>query len=403
MSSPGTVTLNLDSLETARVRTFGGADTVTVGDLTGTDLGLVAFDDQNLTDVADPDALAVDGTPGADRVTASSPRPGTLRLSGLAAVVELSGADAGGRVDVRGLAGADALTTGVGVTGVGTIGFDGGDQVDAASYTGTPIGDGLAALSVGGPVSVTALSSARLEAFGVEDVVLAGLGGTDFVRAVTNAASRARLTLDGGDDDDLVSGGNGIETLLGGGGSDRVDGNAGADRVELGSGDDLLVSDAGDGGDSLDGGAGADRLEVNGSAAPDSLRVLRKGSRPVVAFDTGSTDLAAIEGVTLRAAGGADTIGVGDLTQTGIEQVDADLGADDGAADTVAVEGTPLRDRIAVTRDGKDAVLVAGLAARTRITGPEPALDTLRIDPRGGDDVRVAPDVAELIRTLLGS
>ena len=41
--------------------------------------------------------------------------------------------------------------------------------------------------------------------------------------------------------------------------------------------------------------------------------------------------------------------------------------------DTVAVEGTPLRDRIAVTRDGKDAVLVAGLAARTRITGSEPA------------------------------
>ena len=70
--------------------------------------------------------------------------------------------------------------------------------------------------------------------------------------------------------------------------------------------------------------------------------------------------------------------------------------------DSVAVEGTPLRDRIAVTRDGKDAVLVAGLAARTRITGSEAALDTLRIDPRGGDDVRVAPDVAELIRVLLG-
>ena len=184
--------MNLESLETARVRTFGGDDAATVGDLTRTDLDLVAFDDKNLTDVADPDALVVDGTPGPDRVTASSPQPGTLRLSGLAAVVELSNADAGGRVDVNLLAGADSLTTGVGVTGAGTIGFDGGDQVDSASYTGTPIGDGIAALSVGGPVSATALDSARLEALGVEDVVLAGLGGTDFVRAVTNAASRAR-------------------------------------------------------------------------------------------------------------------------------------------------------------------------------------------------------------------
>ena len=102
----------------------------------------MAFDDKNLTDVADPDALVVDGTPGPDRVTASSPQPGTLRLSGLAAVVELSNADAGGRVDVNVLAGADSLTTGVGVTGAGTIGFDGGDQVDSASYTARPSATG---------------------------------------------------------------------------------------------------------------------------------------------------------------------------------------------------------------------------------------------------------------------
>ena len=81
----GNFTMDLDSLETARVRTFGGEDSATVGDLTGTELELVAFDDKNLTDAADPDALVVDGTPGPDRVTASSPQPGTLRLSGLAA------------------------------------------------------------------------------------------------------------------------------------------------------------------------------------------------------------------------------------------------------------------------------------------------------------------------------
>ena len=151
-----------------------------------------------------------------------------------------------------------------------------------------------------------------------------------------------------------------------------MDGNAGADQVDLGGGDDVFVSDPGDAGDSIEGGAGEDRLEVNGSAAPDDLRVVRKGARPVLAFNAVSTDFSALEQVAIRAAGGADTVAVGDLTLTGVKQVDADLGADDAATDSVAVEGTPLRDRIAVTRDGKDAVLVAGLAARTRITGSEP-------------------------------
>ena len=397
----GNVTMDLDSLESARVRTFGGDDAATVGDLTGTTLDHLAFDDKNLTDAADPDTLLVDGTPGPDRITASSPQPGTLRLSGLSAVVELANADAGGRVDVRGLAGADELTTGVGVTGA-DIGFDGGNDVDSASYTGTPAGDGIAALSVGGPVSATAPNSARLEALGVEDVVLAGLGGTDFVRAVTNAASRAKLTLDGGDDDDLVNGGNGIETLLGGAGNDVVDGNAGADRADLGGGDDIFQSDPGDAGDSIEGGAGEDRLEVDGTAAADDVRVLRKLARAVLVLGAVSTDFAGLERVAIRSAGGADSVVVGDLTQTGVLQIDADLGADDAGADTVAIEGTPRRDRIAVTRDGKDAVLVDGLSARTRITGSEPALDTLRIDPRGGDFVTVAPDVQELIRTLVG-
>ena len=170
--------------------------------------------------------------------------------------------------------------------------------------------------------------------------------------------------------------------------------------MDLGSGDDVFVSDPGDAGDSIDGRAGEDRLEVNGSAAPTTFACCARARPAVLVFDAGSTDFAALERVAIRAAGGADRVAVGDLTLTGVKQVDADLGADDGAADNVAVEGTPRRDRIAVTRDGKDAVLVDGLAARTRITGSEPAFDTLRIDPLGGDVVHVAPDVAELIRTL---
>lgn len=41
-------------------------------------------------------------------------------------------------------------------------------------------------------------------------------------------------------------------------------------------------------------------------------------------------------------------------------------------------------------------------AARTHITGSDPAGDTLRLNTLGGnDDVTVAPDVADLIATVV--
>jgi hypothetical protein len=65
------------------------------------------------------------------------------------------------------------------------------------------------------------------------------------------------------------------------------------------------------------------------------------------------------------------------------------------------VNGTEKRDVVQVTRSGAQ-VAVAGLAAQTRIVGSEPAGDTLRIQTLGGnDDVSVAPDVADLIATLV--
>jgi hypothetical protein len=111
------------------------------------------------------------------------------------------------------------------------------------------------------------------------------------------------------------------------------------------------------------------------------------------------------EDVAIRALGGIDTVTVGDLNSTGVDHADVDLGAigggGDAAANSVVVTGTPRRDSIDATRDGAQ-VLVSGLAAQTRITGSEPALDTLRVDALAGDDdVTVAPDVADLIKTIV--
>ena len=47
-------------------------------------------------------------------------------------------------------------------------------------------------------------------------------------------------------------------------------------------------------------------------------------------------------------------------------------------------------------------VVVDGLRGQTRIQGSEPALDTLQLQTLGGDDtVTVAPDVADLIATVV--
>ena len=85
--------------------------------------------------------------------------------------------------------------------------------------------------------------------------------------------------------------------------------------------------------------------------------------------------------------------------------MDADLaaagGGGDGAADTVVVNGTNGADAVKVTRNGQQA-LVPGLAAKTRITGSEPANDLLRVQTLGGNDsVTVGPGVNELIQLLV--
>ena len=85
--------------------------------------------------------------------------------------------------------------------------------------------------------------------------------------------------------------------------------------------------------------------------------------------------------------------------------MDVDLallgGAGDAQADTVIVNGTAGADTVAVTRTATE-VLASGLAASTRITGSEASLDTLRVQALDGDDeVTVAPDVADLIATVV--
>jgi Ca2+-binding RTX toxin-like protein len=83
---------------------------------------------------------------------------------------------------------------------------------------------------------------------------------------------------------------------------------------------------------------------------------------------------------------------VGDLTGTGLAQLNIDLagvpgsGTGDGQADSVIVNGTSGDDLISVAGDAS-GVSVFGLATQVNITGADPGTDRLSANALGGDDL----------------
>ena len=104
-------------------------------------------------------------------------------------------------------------------------------------------------------------------------------------------------------------------------------------------------------------------------------------------------DTAGVETVDFNALGGADTVTVDDLTGTDVTSVNTDLGASDGQADHVIVNGTAGDD--AITAAGANgAASVTGLSAAIGVTNAEPANDTLTINALAGNDVVDASGLA---------
>jgi Ca2+-binding RTX toxin-like protein len=162
--NPGNVTMDTDDVEIVDFNALGGSDSVTVGDLTGTDVEIV---NANLAAVGGggdllTDQVIVDGTNGNDAVEVAG-RSGTASVGGLAATVNVTGADPA----------RDALAINA---------HDGDDIVDASRV----------------PADSTVLT---LDG-GAGDDLLVGGSGND--------------TLFGRDGDDILVGGPGLDVLDGG-------------------------------------------------------------------------------------------------------------------------------------------------------------------------------------------
>jgi Ca2+-binding RTX toxin-like protein len=221
-------------------------------------------------------------------------------------------------------------------------------------------------------------------------------------RALGGAAND---TIDGGTGEDFLLGGAGSDLVVGGQGADFVNGGVGTDTELLGSGDDTAGWDPGEGNDVVLGGLGRDTLAFNGSDATERMSLTADGANAVFLRSPGSIrmDLVGVERLDLATLGGADAVTVGDLTGTGLTEAAIDLasstGAGDQANDTVTVLGSDRADDVAVTA-AAGAVDVAGLAARTVVTGSESA-DHLEIDTRGGDDRLVVDPAVDALITVV--
>jgi Ca2+-binding RTX toxin-like protein len=232
-----------------------------------------------------------------------------------------------------------------------------------------------------------------------ENLVLNANGGEDRFSATGNLAALIKITVDGGTANDELLGSNGIDVLLGGDGLDFVDGQQGNDVAFLGAGNDTFQWDPGDGSDIVEGQDGTDEMLFNGSAGNERMAASANGGRVLFTRDLGNIvmDLDNVEKITARLLGGVDELTVNDLSGTDVTNVAADLagpaGGDDGAADTVITAATNGDDVVTVTGNGPSAT-VAGLAARTALTGAIAGSDRVVVNALAGDDVVDASGLA---------
>jgi Ca2+-binding RTX toxin-like protein len=244
-----------------------------------------------------------------------------------------------------------------------------------------------------------------------ENLIVNMNGGNDIFTSSNGLGKLIKLTVDGGAGDDIIIGSDGDDQLSGGAGNDFISGRDGNDRLDggdgndfinggrgndialLGAGDDTFVWVPGDGSDTVEGQGGHDTLQFNGANVNEHMSIAANGSRVRLTRDVGAVtmDLHGIEQINVAALGGADVVTIGDLTGTGVTDVNVDLsspagaGMGDDSADTVIVNGTAGDDPITVSHDG-GGVAVLGLAARVHIAGSEPT-DQLHINAGAGDDL----------------
>ena len=392
------INMDLATVEQVNVRTLGGADTMTAGDLAGTgvrgvNVDLTGFDGNG--DAA-ADRVIVNGTAGPDRAVLST--DGTAGIvDGLSVDVRATGMETADTVTAALLGGDDTAVANDVPTGAVQVGADGGEGTDTATYNGTGGDDEIGIARNGTTVAAFATNAPTFNVAAVESLVIKGSSGDDSLVGQNGIGTLTSLTLDGGNGDDNLRGGDGADTLLGGSGNDLVDGNVGVDTARGGSGNDHLQWDPGDGSDIVEGDGGTDTLDFDGSNAGEKITLAANGPRVTLFRNVANItlDVDGVEAAAIRALGSADDVTVGSLAGTDLRDVAVNLSGFDGngdaAIDHVVAEGTDGPDKVTLGSEGSTAI-ISGLKPIVRVTGAE-TQDSVTASLLDGDNTVAASAV----------
>jgi len=203
----GNVTMDLNSVEHIQLNAFGGADTITVNDLTGTAVNQVAIDlgAQPGSPGGDgqQDTVVINGT-GGDDVIILTDTNGVVTVSGLASTVTISNFDPTDRIVINGLGGDDVINA----SGLGTAmqltenGGDGADVLIGSAGNDTLTGGAGDDVLIGGRG---------------QDVLDGGTGDNVVINSATAmTASTIQFIVDGGNRANVLPGGQADDLPVGG-------------------------------------------------------------------------------------------------------------------------------------------------------------------------------------------
>jgi Ca2+-binding RTX toxin-like protein len=320
----GHITMDTAGVERVDFNALGGADLVTVNDLSGTAVSAVNVDLAGTLGGANGDGQAdsviVNGSNGNDTINVSGDASG-VAVSGLAAPVAIQHQEPTDALTVNGLDGNDAISAAALAAQAITLTLDGG------------AGDDTVAGARGVETAFGGDGNDSIDGNGGNDVAFLGAGDDTFV-------------WDPGDGSDTIEGQDGADTML-------FNGANVAEKIELSANGNRLRFTRDVAGITMDTN-GVERVDFNALGGADLVTV----------NDLSGTDVVGVNIDLAGSLGGA----------TG-----------DGQPDRIVVNATNNDDTIKVSGDATE-VTAKGLAPAVAIFHPEAATDRLEINTLAGTD-----------------
>jgi Ca2+-binding RTX toxin-like protein len=425
----GAITMDLNGIEHIQLNPLTGADTIAVGDLTGTNVTLVAIDLAATPGSAQgdgqPDTVTLNGTAGDDQINVVASGSG-VAVTGLAEQVTVDGMDAADQLTINGGAGNDTITGGNGndmlIGGSGNDVINGGHGndiaflgsgndtfiwnpgdasdvvegqggIDTLTFNGSNLNENIDISANGARVRLTRdLGNVTMDLNSVEHIHVAALGGADLITVndLTGTGTK-QVAIDLAAMPGTTTGDNQPDTVI-------VNDTAGNDHVSVVSSGASVIVNGLSAQVTINGAEpGNDSLTINGLGGNDTINASAlKASQINLVIDGGAGDdrITGSQGNDLiRGGAGSDaaSLGAGDDVFVwnpgdGSDTVDGQAGAD-----TLTFIGSNLDEKFDISANGKRVSLVRDLG---NVTMDVNNTETIDLRALGGADTITVNDLS---------